>query len=107
MSTEQHSLADAIKHDITAEHNLKHVEAVHDASAPILPSANKLMSEITSEHHLKHVETVHDASAPIIDPNAHVGKNQHGALLSELVTKGTFSSSSYLNYDILVVLLTS
>jgi O-acetyl-ADP-ribose deacetylase (regulator of RNase III) len=82
-------ISDALKDGIVlaADHaNLKHVEEVHDKSAPILPSVDKLLHEITEDHKLKHVEEIHDASAPVIPADAHVGQNQHGNLLNELTT---------------------
>jgi hypothetical protein len=93
MSEEQPiKLGDALKQELAHDHQLKHVEAIHDASAPSLPSTGKLLSEISSEHHLKHVETVHDASAPIIDTSVHVGKNVHGQLFSEIKGGTNFAS---------------
>lgn len=83
---ETHTLPEALKEGIVhvEQHPLKHVEIAHDASAPVLPSVGKLLHEITEDHVLKHVEQVHDTSAPLIDPNAHIGENQHNKLLSEL-----------------------
>lgn len=80
--------------EIAGEHKLKHVEPVHDASAPAIDKDVKikqvdrsgLLTDISSEHKLKHVEPVHDASAPAIDKDVKIKHVDRSGLLNEIAS---------------------
>jgi len=75
--------------------SLKHVEPVHDASAPKIDAnthvkqvdRSPFLKEVAADHGLKHVEPTHDASAPKIDANTHVKQVDRSGFLDS-VAKG-------------------
>jgi len=91
---------DAVVQEVTKGVELKHTETVDKSTPQIDPAVTLktvdrkgLVEGVTNPPELKHVDAVADRSDPKIDPNTHVKKNEHGALLAEVAAKAQEKSS--------------